>query len=117
MSKVSVAFVCGGIVTITPSAGSRPARTKQKDALVLSPVPSCSGHLTSAGSIFGTCFATGAGFRVLDFPDCDRCAVRVAAAAKTHTKTTTGMRRQRIRKYTFAIGIRGSGLGVRRTFQ
>ena len=59
--KVSVAVpTCGGIVTTTPCAGSRPARTKQKLALVLTPVPSSSEHLISAGSVFGA--GGGAGF-------------------------------------------------------
>jgi hypothetical protein len=44
--KVSVAVpTCGGMVTITPCAGSRPASTKQKLAFVLTPVPRTSEHL------------------------------------------------------------------------
>ncbi len=63
----------------TPSAGSRPASTKQNEALVLRPTPSCSGQVTSAGSVWGAGFGAGrAGFAVLR----PRCVC--AAAGRRH---------------------------------
>ena len=39
---------CGGMVTSTPNAGSRPASTSQKRRFVLTPTPSSEGQVSSA---------------------------------------------------------------------
>ena len=58
---------------------SLPASTKQKLALVLSPTPNCSGHVTSAGSVLGTGFGAGTGFFVVVL---ERCANGSPPAAR-----------------------------------
>jgi hypothetical protein len=85
MSNISVAGpVWGGIATMTPSAGSRPASTKQKTAPVFTPVPRVSGQRTFAGSV--TSGAGGGGLRAAGRRRC-ACASATSTSEQTNTNT------------------------------
>ena len=101
----------------TPSAGSRPASTKQNSALVFTPVPSCSGHVTLAGSVSGTGLTTDAGFAGAGF----LVVVRVPCACSWQSESRHRMNRtdppRRMASSITAGTGQGSRLRLRKTLE